>query len=161
MCKTATLEQLKAMAGGKDIKPYTKGYKSNVQGWRNIGGRKKFYKSLWEINYARYLDYCKKRGLILRWYYEPELFKYPEEMYEKGPYYYKPDFLVYLNETDRVWREVKGYMNYASMAKIRRFRENYPDERLEIIDEHWFKKALHTWRWEIPGWEIYNGTTSA
>ena len=43
-------------------------------GWREIGGIKKYYRSRWEANYARYLEWLKQRGEISDWKHEPETF---------------------------------------------------------------------------------------
>jgi hypothetical protein len=36
-------------------------------GWREIGGYRKFYRSKWEANYARYLEWLRARGEITAW----------------------------------------------------------------------------------------------
>ena len=43
-------------------------------GWREIAGRRIYFRSRWEANYARYLQWLKDRGEIVDWEYEPETF---------------------------------------------------------------------------------------
>lgn len=130
------------------------GYKSKVQGWRTYPDSKKYYmKSLWEINYGHYLQHLKNRGKIKEWEYEPELFRFPKEDYDAGPFLYKPDFRITRNDGTHVWHEVKGWMNKASEKKTKRFRKHYPDEELVIIDGTWFSKHTKRLRSLIPSWE--------
>src|SRR4030042_269614 len=43
-------------------------------GWREIGGKKKYYRSRWEANYARYLEFLKVNGEINGWEHKPKTF---------------------------------------------------------------------------------------
>ena len=43
-------------------------------GWREIGGYKKYYRSRWEANYARYLEWLRNNNLIAGWLHESETF---------------------------------------------------------------------------------------
>lgn len=128
-------------------------YRSNKQGYRTIGGKTYYFKSLWEIQYAQTLEWLKKAKNIKDWEYEPLTFSFPKEKYKASPFYYKPDFKVIENNNTHTWHEVKGYMNASSKAKIKRFKKHYPEEKLIIIDSKWFranrKKNLH----KIIGWE--------
>jgi hypothetical protein len=62
--------------------------------WRTIGGVRKFFRSRWEANYARYLEFQKQHGLILGWQHEPETFWF--EGVKRGTCSYLPDFKVTL-----------------------------------------------------------------
>lgn len=128
-------------------------YKSNVQGWRTIGGKKYYFKSLYEINYARVLEFLKQHKSIKDWEYEPTVFEFPKDQYKASPFYYKPDFFVTLPDTTHQWHEVKGWMNPTSRAKLKRFAKHYPQEVIIIIDKDWFKQHAKNYKRLIPGWE--------
>lgn len=139
------MERKLVIAGG--------GYTSNVQGWRQIGDKKIYLRSLWEMNFAHYLQFIYEREKILKWEYEPKLFKFPKEKYAGGPFQYLPDFLVTNNDKSEIWYEVKGYLNPASKKKLKRFYENFPNEELEIISKKWFNNANKHYSSVIPNWE--------
>lgn len=132
------------------------GYQSHVKGWRKIGGKRYYLKSLWEMNYAHYLEYLKKTKQIYDWKYEPKLFRFPTSAYKAGPFYYKPDFKVYESKTFWRWHEVKGVLNPKSKKKIKRFEKHYPKQgKIILIDKHWFKHANKQIGKTIPGWATY------
>lgn len=155
MTKQLTLEQLQSLVKGKKfIKPLSKGgYSSNKKGWRRIGGKRYYFKSLWEMNFARFLEHQKNCGEIHDWLYEPRIFNFSKKKYKHKPHAYVPDFKVFLNKKEWVWFEVKGYMNYKSKEKLKRFYENYPNETLEVVGADWFKHARRGLHKTIPGWE--------
>lgn len=131
------------------------GYTSNVKGWRNVGINRCYFKSLWEINYACYLEFLKQNGNIKNWEYEPRTFRFPKEDYDAGPYLYCPDFRVTENNGVTRWHEVKGWLNTTSKKKIKRFHKHHPKEgKILLIGKQWFaeasKKRLKN---IIPGWE--------
>lgn len=130
------------------------GYTAHVKGWRTIGGKKRYFKSLWEMNYAYYLEWLKKRGEILDWDYEPKLFRFPTDAYKAGPFYYRPDFYVIVTKKLRQWHEVKGVLNAKSKKKIKRFEKHHPQEgKIVLIDSKWFRQANKAFPGVIPGWE--------
>lgn len=136
------------------------GYRSNVRGWREIGGKRYYFKSLWEINYAHYLEFEKRQGVVFEWEYEPKKFKFPKEDYAAGPFSYTPDFRVWLDKNKNLssWVEVKGYMTQASKRKIKRFEKHYPEEgKLVILGKEWFHSAGQVWGEIVPNWEKLDG----
>ena len=96
------------------------------------------FRSSWEANYARYLNY---RGI--EWKYEEEYF---ETLYGK----YTPDF--YLPREDK-YIEVKGKDQYYSLQnqKIRWLRKR--EIIIEIIDFMQYGKLVNRYSIEIPNWE--------
>lgn len=127
------------------------GYTSKWSGYGTFNdGRRIYFRSLWEYNYAKYLDYKLALGSIQAWEYEPKRFYFRE--YKRGPYDYLPDFKVTNTEGIVEWHEVKGWMNSKSRSKIKRFEKNYPEEgKIHVIDKHWFKDMEITCML-IPGW---------
>lgn len=157
-----TDKQFQALSGKRPPAPAnrtpkgspTDAYRSNKKGWREFSGEKRYYlKSLWEINYAHYLEFLKKNGTIQEWEYEPEFFEFPKENYRTGPFYYKPDFRITNKNGTTEWHEVKGWMNNSSKKKIKRFHTHYPKEELHIIGKKWFQQNGKKLRQLIPAWE--------
>jgi len=123
--------------------------RTNKAGWREIGDKRCYFKSAWEANYARYLQWLKENGRIIDWEYEPQDFWFKE--IKRGVRSYKPDFKV-SHETYHYWVEVKGYYDSKSLTKIKRFRKYYPKEILTVIDKEWFAQYGKIYSF-IPGWE--------
>lgn len=128
------------------------GYKSNVRGWREIGGKRYYFRSLWEINFAHYLEFLKKRDMITDWQYEPQIFAFPKDAYKAGPFYYCPDFFVTYPNGKHSWQEVKGYLTSAAKQKTKRFKKHFPDEELFIVGAAEMKQ-IREFRNLIPNWE--------
>jgi hypothetical protein len=118
-------------------------------GWRVIGGENIFFRSRWEANYARYLEYLKERGEILEWKHEPKLFLFKDAVKATS---YLPDFLVITND-GHSYHEVKGWMDDRSIEKLRLMSEFYPEETIVLIDAKWFKKNETALKCHIDGWE--------
>ena len=119
--------------------------------WREIAGQKYYFRSIWENNYARYLQFLKDHKQIKDWKHEPLTFWFEE--IKRGVRSYLPDFMVIENDDRGYWVEVKGYYDSKSLTKIKRFRKYYPQHELRLIDKKWFAqngKKLHSL---IPGWE--------
>lgn len=102
------------------------------QGWRTIGGVKKYYRSIWEANYGRYLDFLKTHNQIKEWAHEPDVFWF--EAIKRGVRSYLPDFKVTINDNKIEYHEVKGWMDSRSKTKIKRMAKYYPDVKLIVIE---------------------------
>jgi hypothetical protein len=127
------------------------GYTSNWSGKVKIGKTEHFYRSLWEYNFACYLEYCKNQKQIKDWKYEPTRYCF-KNYYKRGPYDYLPDFIVTNVDGSTTVYEVKGYMNSISRSKIKRFEKHYPELGIvSIIDKDWFKNSK-SYAGVIPGW---------
>jgi hypothetical protein len=126
--------------------------KKSSSAWREIGGIRKYYRSMWEANYARYLQFLKERNQISDWFHEPKTFWF--EDIKRGVRSYKPDFQVIDNNGETVWYEVKGFYDDKSKTKIRRFKKYYPDENLYLIDSLWFASNGSNLKMLIPDWEV-------
>lgn len=117
------------------------------QGWREISGRRLYFRSGWEVRIALYVEHLKKTQQIKEWEYEPKTFWF--EAIKRGTRSYLPDFKITRPDGSHYWLEVKGYFDSKSLTKIKRFRKYYPEETLIILDEKWFKKN----RDRLPGEE--------
>jgi len=121
------------------------------QGWRTVGDQKAFFRSAWEANFGRYLQWQKERNLIKNWEHEPKTFWF--EGIKRGVVSYLPDFKVTTLENDHYWVEVKGYMDSKSATKIKRFNKYFPEEKLRIVDAKWYKMNSKKLSNIIPDWE--------
>lgn len=119
--------------------------------WREIGGFRKFYRSRWEANYARYLEFQKGKGLIKKWQHECETFWF--DGIKRGCVSYLPDFKVTNNDGSIEYHEVKGWMDAASKTKIKRMAKYHPNINLMIFDSKWYKANSHKLSSIIPDWE--------
>lgn len=132
------------------------GYSRSRGGKRDdLGGV--YFRSAWEANYARYLNFLIGKGEISSWEFEPQTFVF--EKIKRGTRAYTPDFKVVLNDGAHEWHEVKGWMDAKSKTRLARFSRYYPAEKLVLIDSKWFRSANKALASIIPGWE--RGTVRA
>ncbi len=117
--------------------------------WRTVGGKRAFFRSRWENNYACYLEVLKLGKEILEWEHEPETFWF--EKIRRGVRSYLPDFRITNLDGSTEYHEVKGWMDPRSKTKIKRMAKYYPDIKLILIQAPWFKLMKKN---SIPGWEF-------
>lgn len=120
-------------------------------GWREIGGKRKYFRSRWEANYARYLEFLKVQKQISEWEHEPEVFWF--DGIKRGCVSYLPDFRVTELNGSFTYHEVKGWMDDRSKTKIKRMEIYHPEIKLLIIDAKWFKANNKKLSPIIKGWE--------
>lgn len=121
------------------------------QEWREIDGRRIFFRSRWEYRYALYLQLLKSRGEIKDWQHEPKTFWF--EGIKRGTNNYKPDFLVTHNNDSEEWVEVKGFMDAKSKTKLKRMAKYHPDVRLRLVEKDFFKNNSKNLKILIKEWE--------
>lgn len=119
--------------------------------WREIGGRRGYYRSAWEANYARYLEWLKVQGDISDWEHEPETFWF--EGIKRGVMSYLPDFRVTEIGGAVTYHEVKGWMDARSVTIFKRMRIYHPMVRLVVIDSKNYKVLKRQISMLVPGWE--------
>jgi Protein of unknown function (DUF1064) len=122
------------------------------QGWRVISGKRIFFRSRWEANYGRYLEFLKEKGEIKEWLHEPQTFWFPK--IKRGTLTYLPDFKVVRNDDSHYWVEVKGYLDPRSVTKMKRFKKYFPKEELLLIDKTWYNTNRKNLSVIIKEWEI-------
>ncbi|CAB4136473.1 Protein of unknown function DUF1064 [uncultured Caudovirales phage] len=120
-------------------------------GWREIGGYKKYYRSRWEANYARFLQWLKETGKIKEWKHEPKTFWF--EGIKRGCVSYLPDFWVEELDGNDSFHEVKGWMDDRSKTKIKRMAKYYPNVSLVVIAAKEYKSIEDNFSRMIEGWE--------
>lgn len=104
-----------------------------------------FFRSAWEANIARYYNF-----IGVKWEFEPKTFIFHN--ITRGSVSYTPDF--YLPEEDK-WVEVKGWMDGKSKTKLKRFKQQYPDEynKLQLITEKEYNEIKRKVSNYIKNWE--------
>lgn len=119
--------------------------------WREIGGYKKYYRSSWEANYARYLQWLKESNKILDWKHEAEVFWF--EGIKRGVVSYLPDFCVTELDGTKEYHEVKGWFDAKSKTKIKRMARYHPKVKLIVIDGKAYAKLKSQMQPLIKDWE--------
>lgn len=130
------------------VQPRKASWKS---GWREFGGKRHYYRSRWEANYGRYLEWLKSKGEILEWEHEPEVFWF--EGVKRGTVSYLPDFRVTNKNGSIEYHEVKGWMDARSKTKIKRMAKYYPDVKLIVIEKKQYEAIKSAVSKLIEGWE--------
>ena len=110
----------------------------------------RFFRSSWEANYARYLNWLIANGQIARWEYECKTFLF--HGVTRGEISYTPDFKVYENDGSYSWHEVKGWMDAKSKSKLKKMSKFYPEEKVVLIDAKVYR-SLSKWKGMIDNWE--------
>ena len=119
--------------------------------WRVVGGRRVYFRSAWEANYARYLEWLKTIGNITEWEHEPETFWF--DGVRRGCVSYLPDFRVTNPNGTIEYHEVKGWMDAASKTKIKRMAKYHPTVKLLVIDAKSYRKLASQISTTIAEWE--------
>lgn len=120
--------------------------------WREIGGKRNYYRSSWEANYARYLEWLKINKEIIEWEHEPKTFWF--DGIKRGCMTYLPDFRVITKTGGEEYHEVKGWMDGRSVTKIRRMAKYFPDVTLIVIDAKAYKSIQRSVCNLIKDWEF-------
>ena len=106
----------------------------------DINGKDIFFRSVWEANYALYLDFLIVHGEIRSWRYEPVTFWF--EGIKRGTRSYKPDFEVLLFDDTKEYHEVKGWLDPKSKTKLNRMRIYYPGTKMVLIDRKSYREIV-------------------
>lgn len=99
--------------------------------WAEIGGKRFYARSSWEINHANWLESLKKNKSIIDWEHEPETFWFTG--IKRGAMSYLPDFKITLNDDSVEFHEIKGWMDSRSKTKIKRFRKQFSQHKLKVF----------------------------
>ena len=107
-------------------KSYSKG-----KGGRRLDLENKYFRSRWEANYARYLNWLQEKKQIRGWDYEPDTFEFHH--IKRGSRFYTPDFRVEHLDGFIEYHEVKGWLDPKSVTKLKRMSRCYPDIKVKLI----------------------------
>lgn len=114
----------------------------------DLGGR--YFRSTWEANWARYLNWMQQRGEIVSWRYEPTTFEFPVK---RGSKFYTPDFEITKKDGTVYFEEVKGYMDAKSATKLKRMEKYHPKVKVIVIGHSIYNAAHKNFCRLIPNWE--------
>jgi hypothetical protein len=123
---------------------------------RGRGGRRddlggQYFRSSWEANWARYLNWLKSIGEIRSWEFESKTFEF--KGIKRGSRFYTPDFLVTNKDGSQEYHEIKGYMDARSATKLKRMKKYHPTVKVVLIDKGAYVATASKVCGLIPGWE--------
>lgn len=124
----------------KVVRTAASNYANTRKGIRDDVHPTYFFNSATEANTARIFDF-----LNLNWKYEERSFTFSRDKYKNKPWIYVMDFEI-LEPGDKTFTpgyyEVKGWMDSNSKQRLRRLKNNYPDEfkRTIVILYNKYKK---------------------
>lgn len=121
------------------------------QQWRELGGKRVFVRSKWELRYAMYLQMLKEHNEILDWKHESKTFWFEGVM--RGTNNYKPDFEVFHKNGMNEFIEIKGYETAKDRTKWKRMAKYHPEVKLRIVKADWFAKNNPILKNIIKSWE--------
>jgi predicted nuclease of restriction endonuclease-like RecB superfamily len=110
-----------------------------------------FFRSSWEANYARYLNFLVAQRIIAKWEYEPDTFWF--EAIKRGVRSYLPDFKVTEPNGAVYYVEVKGWMDAKSKTKLKRMKKYHPSVDLRLVDAKAYREISRKLGGAIPHWE--------
>lgn len=118
----------------------------------------KYFRSSWERNYARYLNFLLEKGEIAKWEYEPDTFWFTAIL--RGVRSYKPDFKIWGRvDSAPYYVEIKGWMDAKSKTKLKRMKKYHPHIRVDVVEQKQMKALAQTIGPLLPGWERPTGST--
>ena len=125
---------------------------------RGKGGKRKdlgnvYFRSRYEANYARYLNFLMVKGNdIARWEYEPDTFEFSK--IKRGIRFYTPDFKVTFKSGHIEYHEVKGWDYPRGVTARKRMAKYYPHIKLVLVGEEFFKAVrIQGFHRLIDNWE--------
>ena len=124
---------------------------------RTRGGRRedldnRYFRSAWEANFARYLNFLVENGDIMKWEYEPDTFEFIE--IKRGTRSYTPDFKVFdSKDAEPYYYEVKGWMDAKSKTRLKRMAKYYPGVRVIVFGQKEYTSLKKSLAGLIPNWE--------
>ena len=104
-----------------------------------IGGKVYHFRSKFECQWAKYLQFLKDKKQIHDWQYEP--YRIYFQNCTRGPYSYLLDFLITENSGATLWQECKGELDSDAASKFRLMAEQRPQERIELVMQRIPKKG--------------------
>ena len=110
-----------------------------------------YFRSAWEANYARYLNFLIKQQCLYKWEYETCEFEFPVK---RGRRFYLPDFKIWeRRNSEPYFVEIKGYMDQVSRTKLKRMKKYYPEIRVDLVQAKQYYEIKKKLSKAIPNWE--------
>ena len=128
-----------------------RGYSRGKQGKRaDLNNR--YFRSAWEANYARYLNWLLKKGLVSAWDYEIDRFDFIK--IKRGCRSYLTDFKVWdMDNSLPYYVEIKGWLDSKSNTKLKRMAKYYPEIKILLIGPKEYKEIENKCSAFIENWE--------
>lgn len=117
-----------------------------------VSGRRVYFRSSWEANYARFLQFLKDHRKIREWEYEPCTFWF--EGIRRGTVSYKPDFRVQRLDGTVYYVEIKGFMDAGSRLKLKRMRKYHPMVEVDLVGAKQYRALAGVMQDLLPEWEL-------
>lgn len=140
---------------GEFIATHPDRFPANKSSRGNAGKREdlnnQFFRSSWEANYARILNFLMETGIVTTWEYEPVTFKF--EAIKRGNRFYTPDFRVTFADGKQEFHEIKGWMDPQSQTKLTRMAKYHPEFPILLIDKHAYRSLAEQFSGFIEHWE--------
>jgi len=111
-----------------------------------------YFRSSWEANWARYLNFRMRKGEVLGWEFEADTFDFPV-LLNDGAAFYTPDFKVRMPDGAVEYHEVKGQMSPEGKLKLSRMREFYPQITVRLVDREVYRRVGRRFAGRLPHWE--------
>jgi hypothetical protein len=108
--------------------------------WYEVNGKRLFFRSKWEVNYALYLDFLIKNNQIKKWEYEADVFIFDKINF--GTRSYRPDFKITNMDDSLEYHEIKGWMTSKSKTQINRMAKYYPHIKLILIQQKEYSEIV-------------------
>jgi hypothetical protein len=120
------------------------------------GGRRSdlgdvYFRSRWEANWARYLNWLKSIGEITSWEFEPDTFEFVG--IKRGTRFYTPDFKVINKDASIEYHEVKGWLTPEGATKLKRMAKYHPRISIVLVDRKFYRSVATKVGKMIAGWE--------
>lgn len=110
-----------------------------------------YFRSSWEANYSRVLNYLMEKGLVRSWEFETKVFELEDNKV------YIPDFIVTGVKGTKTYHEVKGWMDERSIEKLTLMKKLHSEVPLVLVDTDKYKFIEKEYSMLIPNWEYKNG----
>lgn len=121
-----------------------------VQEWKEVGGKRVFFRSRAEYRYALYLEYLKQRGDIEDWFHEKKTFHFPNQ--KQAPVNYKPDFEVRHKGGILEYVEIKGHETGRDRSKWKKMAKYFPEVNLRVVRMDFFVKNSKALKSLLSDW---------
>lgn len=108
------------------------------------------FRSAWEANAARWLNWRQAQGEIAKWEFEPKSFVFSGVT--RGVVYYLPDFRVTYPDGRVEYLEIKGRETSKDRTKYKRMRSHYPEVVLKVLGPVEYKALCLKFK-DLPNWE--------
>jgi len=109
-----------------------------------IGGRDYTFDSMFERNWARYLQFLMDHDKIIDWVYQPIKWDFWPFNYRNKPYEYSPDFLITEPDGQDIYQETKGYIRTYDISRISRANKHFGPVTFDLVMQRVPRRGKHS-----------------